>query len=284
MPRFNTRFLALLACALLSSADNLAAAEPFRVCSDPLNPPFSDKNGNGFENKIAELFAQDLGMSIEYTWFPQRIGFIRNTLKAKLPDRDAYKCDVVIGVPVGYDMTVTTKPYYRSTYVLLYAKNRGWDDIKSINDLTMLAPDKRKTLRIAMFDRGPGTAWLHQNGLIAQGIPYQSMSGDPDNNTAMTIENDIKAGVIDMVIIWGPMAGHLVSDSPPGTYEVLPMPPTPGIRFDYSIAMGVRYGDQERKKELNRLIEKHSEQIKEILLGYHVPLLEPIAPSGSTSR
>ncbi|MGH8547895.1 MAG: quinoprotein dehydrogenase-associated putative ABC transporter substrate-binding protein [Methylococcales bacterium] len=247
----------------------------FRVCADPQNPPFSNRKLEGFENQIAAMFAQELGQSVEYTWFPQRIGFIRNTLKAKLPDQDIYKCDVVMGVPAGYDMTLTTQSYYRSIYGMIFPKGRGLDDIKTPGDLTLLPPERKSQLKIAMFDRGPGTSWIVKNGFVEQGVPYQSMTGDPDNNTATTMDRNFKAGLIDLAILWGPMAGYVISNSPPGTYAFLPMIPTPGMKFDYAMAMGVRYGDKERKEQLDELISKKAGEILEILKKHNVPLVDP---------
>lgn len=268
-------FSGLLFTALASPAH---AEEKFRVCADPLDPPYSTKNGDGFENKIAALFAKKLGQELEYTWFPNRMGFIRNTLTATVGDsEDEYKCDVVIGVPAGYDRTLTTKPYYHSTYVLLIAKNRGWDDIESASQLQDLTLDRLEKLHIAMFDRGPGTAWLQKMGLIDHGVPYQTMTGDNENNVAMQIDKDLKAGNVDMVILWGPMAGYILSHSPTGSYTAIPMTSTPGMKFDFSIAMGVRYGDKARKEMLNKLIDENLDEIQNIIAGYQVPLL-PIPP------
>jgi len=177
-----------------------------------------------------------LGQEVEYYWFPQRIGFVRNTLKATIDDQSKqFKCDVIMGVPAGFDFTATTNSYYHSTYVLLIAKGRGWDNIT--------IPE----LKIAMFDRGPGTAWLQQSGLLEQGVPYQTMTGDSENNTAMMIEKELQAGNIDMVILWGPMAGYIVSQSP-NAFTMLPMKSALNMKFDYSMAMGVRYGDNEPAK------------------------------------
>lgn len=264
-------FSGLLFTAITSPAN---AEDKFRACADPLDPPYSTKNGDGFENKIAELFAKKLGQELEYTWFPNRIGFIRNTLTATVGDsEDEYKCDVVIGVPAGYDRTMTTKPYYHSTYVLLIAKNRGWDDIESAEQLNDLPLQRQESLRIAMFDRGPGTAWLQKLGLLDQGVPYQTMTGDNENNVAMQIDKDLKAGIIDMAILWGPMAGHVLSQSPKGSFTTIPMSSSPGMKFDFSIAMGVRYGDKARKEMLNRLIDENFDDIQKIIAGYQVPLL-----------
>lgn len=250
----------------------VTATESFRVCADPLNPPYSDKNHSGFENKIAELFAAKLQQPIEYTWFPQRIGFIRNTLKAKADGSEQYKCDVIMGVPADYDRTLTTVPYYHSTYVLLIAKGRGWDDLNTSSALGKLDWQRQQQLRIAMFDRGPGTAWIQRMGLLDQGIPYQSMIGDDENNTTTMIEKDLNAGKIDMVILWGPMAGYIIAKNP-GKYTAIKMQSIPGMKFDFSIAMGVRYGDKKRQAMLNELLQQHRPEIDAILSQYHVPLL-----------
>jgi len=253
------------------------AEEKFKVCADPLNPPYSTKKGEGFENKIAELFAKEVDQKVEYTWFAQRIGFIRNTLTASVNDRDVdsdqYKCDIVMGVPAGYDMTLTTLPYYTSTYVLLIARGRGWDDIKDATQLTELPLERQEALRIAMFDRGPGTTWMQQNGLLDQGVSYQSMSGDSENNVAMQIDKDFKAKKIDMVILWGPVAAYVTTQSPKNSYTMIPMISTPGIKFDYAMSMGVRKADKDKKLLLDKLIVSKAEQIQAIIRDYEVPLL-----------
>ncbi len=253
------------------------AEDTFKVCADPLNPPYSTKNKDGFENKIAELFAKELGQKVEYTWFAQRIGFIRNTLTAPVNDRDAdsdqFKCDIVMGVPEGFDLALTSAPYYKSSYVLLIAKGRGWDDIKEADQLSKLSLQQQESLKIAMFDRGPGTTWLQQNGLLDQGIPYQSMSGDGENNTAMEMARDFKAKKIDMVILWGPMAAYVLAQSPKNSYALIPMKSTPALRFDFAMAMGVRKGDKTRKAQLDKLIESQFDKIQAIIASYNIPLL-----------
>ncbi|WP_031438262.1 quinoprotein dehydrogenase-associated putative ABC transporter substrate-binding protein [Methylobacter tundripaludum] len=274
LPQYTTCFaiLFLAACSFAASAE-----EKFKVCADPLNPPYSTKNKDGFENKIAELFAKELGQTIEYYWLPQRIGFIRNSLNAPLKDSDVesneYKCDVIMGVPAGYDLTLTTAPYYQSTYVLLIAKGRGWDDITDAAQLVDLPLQRQEALKIAMFDRGPGTTWMQKNGLLDVGIPYQSMSGDGENNVAMQIEKDLKAKKIDMVILWGPMAGYVAAQSPKNSYSMIPMKSTPDMKFDFAMAMGVRNGDKARKETLNKLIAAKADAIRSIMAGYHIPLL-----------
>ena len=263
----------IVSASLLMIPLTVNAEEKFRVCADPVNPPYSTQELTGYENKIAALFAQQLGQTVEYTWLPDRIGFIRNTLKAENETGEGFKCDIVMGVPAGFDLTDTTKPYFHSTYVLLIATGRGWDDIKDSAQLANLPPDRLERLKIAMFDRGPGTEWLQKNGLLEQGVPYQSMTGDSEQNVAMQIEKDLRNKTIDMVILWGPMAGYVQSKGAKNGYIAIPMQSQPGITFDFSIAMGIRQGDGARKQLLNELINKNQDKIQAIISSYHIPIL-----------
>ena len=266
----------LLTIQLIITSSGVLADETFNVCADPLNPPYSSKDQKGYENKIAQLFADQQGQKLEYTWFPDRMGFIRNTLKAENDNGQGFKCDVVIGVPVGFELTDTTKAYLHSSYVLLIAKNRGWDDINAAEQLKQLNPQRQQKLKIAMFDRGPGTEWLQLNGLIEQGVPYQTMTGDSEHNTAMQIGNELQKGNIDMAILWGPMASFIQTQSGKDNFIAIPMQSTPTIKFDYSIAMGIRQNDNKRKQLLNDLIDKNRDNIAKIIDSYHILQL-PIA-------
>jgi len=280
MKSISTASKLLIMVTLAAPSLSANAQEKFRVCADPLHPPYSTKEQTGYENKIAALFAGQLGQELEYTWLPERIGFIRNTLKAENDNGEGFKCDVVMGVPAGYDLTDTSKPYFHSTYVMLIAKGRGWDNIKDTGQLINLPLDKQEKLKIAMFDRGPGTTWLQKNGLLEYGVPYQSMTGDNEHNIAMQIEQDLRAGKIDMVILWGPMAGYVQSKSPANSYIAIPMQSSPGMQFDFSIAMGIRQGDNQRKQQLNELIDKNLDKIHAIIASYHIPLLPIPAETG----
>lgn len=266
----------LLGLSLGITALTVQADEKFKVCADPLNPPYSSNKEDGFENKIASLFAKELGQELEYFWLPQRIGFLRNSLNA-FTDETAveskeFKCDVVMGMPVESDMVLATSPYYHSTYVLLIAKNRSFDDIQDPWQLGQL-PEKRKAkLKMAMFDRGAGTDWMQKHDLLEQGIPYQSMTGDEQHNVAMQISDDFKAKKIDAVILWGVLAGHVIAQNPNG-YHIIPMKSETGVKFDYQMAMGVRKNDKARKAQLDKLIVEKSSEINAILSQYHIPLL-----------
>lgn len=244
-----------------------------RVCQDPNNMPFSNQNMQGFENKIAALFAQELGWKIEYTWYPQRMGFIRNTLKKKLPDSDKYECDLVTGVAVGFDMGASTQAYYRSTYAMAYVKGKGFDGIKSPDDLLKLDPDKLKSLRLGVFGRSPVVDWLLKNGLADQMVSYQTQTGDPDQYPGEIVEKDLASGKIDVAFVWGPIAGYFAKKSLVPIVAV-PLKSQPNMRMDFSIAMGTRYGEKEFKDRIDQLIVKNQKQITAILAEYGVPLLD----------
>jgi len=170
-------------------------------------------------------------------------------------------------------MVMTTQPYYHSTYVLLIAKGRGFDDITDPMQLANLPLARQEALKIALFDRSPSTAWLQKVGLIDQGIPYQAMSGDDTSNVAMQMDQDLKAKKIDMAVLWGPVAGYILSQATQGSYTVLPMTSMPGVKFDYAMAMGVRRGDKERQARLDKLLTENKQAIEKIIKSYQIPLL-----------
>jgi quinoprotein dehydrogenase-associated probable ABC transporter substrate-binding protein len=270
--------ISLVAFGLFLSTAAVHGAEDqaFRVCADPVNPPFSERDGGGFENRIAELFAKELHQKVEFTWFPQRMGFVRNTLKAKKEDDEQeWKCDVVMGVPTGWDQVATTKPYYTSTYDLVYNRRApGLENLKEAGDLLALPPGTLTRLHIAMFDQNAGTAWLHKHGLTQQAIPYQSMTGDASVNTAMTMLEDFKSGKLDVAILWGPIAAYVAQHAPKGKVGLLPMRNEADMRFEFPISMGVRQPDAERKKQLDELIDKNAARIAAILKQYGVPVVQ----------
>jgi quinoprotein dehydrogenase-associated probable ABC transporter substrate-binding protein len=245
-----------------------------RVCADPQNLPLSNRKQEGYENKIAELLAKELGWKLEYTWFPQRMGFIRNTLRAKEPDSERFKCDLVIGVPVGFELASTTKPYYRSTYALAYVKGRGLDSVKTPEDLLRLPPETLGKLKFGVFGQTPPADWLLRHKLFDQAVSYQRQSGDPEAYPGEIIEKDLSAGKIDVAFAWGPIAGYFARMAPNGNIEVVPFKPDPEIKFDYAIAMGVRFGERDWKAKVEQLLEKTRPQIQAVLASYGAPLLD----------
>jgi quinoprotein dehydrogenase-associated probable ABC transporter substrate-binding protein len=269
--------LAILAIPVIMSVaaaqDKPAERQALRVCQDPNNLPFSNLKGEGMENKIAELFGKALGLPVTYYSFPQRLAFIRNTLKFKLPGED-YPCDIVISVPAGYDQVSVTKPYYRSAYALVFPKGKGMDHVASAEDFLKLDAAKLSTLRIGVYDRSPASDWLNKHQLLDQGVPYKIMSADPDQYPGEIIERDLAAGKLDVAIVWGPIAGYFAQRVKTPVLAVVPLKSEPGVKFDYQMAMGVRYGEREWKQQIEGLIESKQAEIQAILKAYGVPIVD----------
>ncbi len=262
--------------ALLSLAASLARAdEPrsaFRPCIDPSNLPFANSSGEGFENRIAALFAEKLGLPVQNYAFPQRMNFIRNTLRYRLPGEE-FRCDVVMSVPAGFDQAWATAPYYRSTYALVFPKGKGLDGVKSGADLFALPTEVRGRLRIGVGDKSPASLWLVKHGMEAQARPYAMMSPDPDASPGDIIVKELAQGKVDAVVVWGPVAGYYAKRVPNVDFVVIPLSSEPGVQFDYAIAMGVRYGEAEWKQTIEKLIAENRGAIDTILRQYGVPLV-----------
>jgi len=272
--RGRTCRVVVVALALTSGriyADDARTA--FRPCIDPANMPFANANGDGFENRIADLFAKKLALPVQSYASPQRMNFIRNTLRYKLPGED-FRCDVVMGVPAGYDQVWATVPYYRSTYALVYPKGKGLDQVRSGIDLFALPPDRRSKLRIGIPDKSPASVWLVKHGMEEQAHPYQMRSPDPDQYPGEIIEKELAQGKIDAAIVWGPIAGYYAKRVRNVELVVVPLKSESGVKFDYEITMGVRYGEREWKETVDKLITDNRPAITAILREYSVPLVD----------
>lgn len=264
-----------LACILLVAAHAQDSRAVLRVCADPGNMPLSNSQAEGYENKIAQALARDLGRSIEFTYFPQRMGFVRNTLRARDEATQQFKCDVIIGVPKGFELTATTRPYMRSTYALVFQAREEFARLQGPEDLLALPKERLHALRIGVFGRSPGADWLLRHDLMDHAVFYTPQSGDPAESPAHVLERDLSDGKIDMAIAWGPIAGFLESRharSP--AWRALPFKPDSAIKFDYEISMGVRFGEKEWKDTLDQWIDAHEREVQAILASYRVPLLD----------
>ena len=232
-----------------------------RVCADPRNLPFSNEKGEGFENKIAELFAEKLQKRLDYMYFPQATGFVRVTLAA-------HRCDVIMGFPQGDELVQGTNPYYRTAYALVAKTGSGLEDVASLGD------ERLKGKHLGIVAGTPPATNMAANGLMSNAKPYPLMIDTRIDSSAAAMIQDLTAGVIDAGVLWGPMAGYYAKQSNPPLHVTPLVKETSGPRLAYRIGMGVRPGDQNWKRLLNRLIQESQQAINKILLGYGVPLLD----------
>jgi quinoprotein dehydrogenase-associated probable ABC transporter substrate-binding protein len=243
----------------LGESAELVDQKVFRVCADPHNLPFSDEQGKGFENQLAELFARKLNEPTNYTYFPQVIGFVRNTL-------NALRCDVIMGTVVGDTSVQTTNPYYRTTYALIFKPNNGLDGVESLGD------PRLKDKHIGIVAGTPPATILTEDGLMANARPYPLMVDTRSTSSPQMMTDDVATGLIDAGVLWGPMAGYYARRSTP-PLTVVPLLKEGG-QMEFRIAMGVRRADQDWKRKLNRLIAENAPEIDKILTDYGVPLLD----------
>lgn len=262
----------LVLAAVLVSGSAVAADRPveLRVCADPDNLPFSNRRLEGFENQIAAIIARDLNASVRYTWAPHRGAFLDRTLMA-------HRCDLLMGVPSGYDAVLATKPYYTSSYVFVYAKNRGLD-LRSFDD-----PVLRK-IRIGLQafgddgSNGPAVHALARRGIV-HNIAAFPLLGDE-------IIDAVAAGEIDVAIVWGPFGGYYARRQKVAL-EVRPV--SPGVDgpmpFTFDMSIGVRPGETAFKQRLEGALDRKRDEIRKVLEAHGVPLVGgahlPSSPANS---
>lgn len=262
--RHRSAAAAALAASLLV-AGGCGDGRVIRVCADPNNLPFSNEAGEGFENRLAELLAGDRGARLEYTWWAQRRGFVRNTLQAGA-------CDVVMGVPSAFELTRTTRPYYRSTYVFATRRDR-------VTRLASLDDPRLGDLKIAVqmigddFSNTPPAHALARRGLARNvvGFPVYGDYSQPAPLSA--IVHAVDRGEVDAAVIWGPPAGYFAKTSrhPLELTPVSPQADSASLPFVFDISMGVRLDDAARQGELDDFIARRRADIDRILDAYGVP-------------
>jgi quinoprotein dehydrogenase-associated probable ABC transporter substrate-binding protein len=251
--------------------DTIELIDPhvFRACADPRDLPFSNQAGEGFENKIAELFAQKLGKSVAYTFYPDATGFIRNTL-------NAHRCDVVLGIAQGDDMVQPTSPYYRTSYVAAYKQDGPLKGLDSLSD------PRLKTAKIGIVAGTPPATVLAQKGLLGQIKSYPLVVDTRYDSPTHQMMKDLDSGEIDVALLWGPLAGYYAKEAKHPTAVVPLVKENGAAPMVYRIVMGVRHSDQNWKRALNKLISENRNEIHTILRSYGVPLLDennqPISP------
>lgn len=255
--------LALAAFPHAASAQvaDLVDRSTLRVCADPANMPFTNEDGQGFENKIAELMAEKLGLALDYTWFPQATGFYRMTLGAK-------RCDVVMGYVAAGDPILNTNPYYRSAWVLITKKDGDLAGVDTLED------PRLKGRRIGVIAGTPPGDLLTRNGLMPLARPYALMVDRRFDSPAEAMIADLDEGEIDAGILWGPIGGYYAKKS------AVPLSVVPLVKekgdpsLIYRITFGIRPGELNWKHQLNGFIQKEQGAINRILLDYGVPLLD----------
>src|SRR4051795_3939707 len=173
-----------------------------RVCADPRNLPFSNEKGEGFENKIAELFAEKLHKKLDYMFFPQATGFVRMTL-------GAHRCDVIMGIPQGDELVQGTNPYYRTAYALVTKSGSGLEDVASLGD------ERLKGKHLGIVAGTPPATNMAVNGLMANAKPYPLMIDTRVDSSVAAMIKDLKAGEIEGAVLWGPMAGYYAKQANP---------------------------------------------------------------------
>ena len=241
-------------------------ARVLRVCSDPNNLPFSNSREEGFENRIAEVLASELGAKVQYTWWAQRRGYVRNSLKAGL-------CDVMIGVPTGLDMLLTTRPYYRSTYA--FVSRHETPRIESFDDPRL----KRLKLGVQIigddFANSPPAEALTHRGIVKNVKGYTVIGDYREPNPPSRIVRAVSNREVDVAVVWGPLAGYFAKKSavPLRVVPVSPQIDVPYLPFVFDIAMGVRRGETAFRDSLDGAIMRRQKDIDRILRDYAVPLV-----------
>ena len=259
--------LATIAGITACSTGELQARRVLRVCADPNNLPFSNEAREGFENRLATLVAEELDADLDYTWHAQRRGFIRNTLRAG-------ECDLVMGVPTSFELALPTSPYYRSSYVFVYRKDRGID-VRSFDDSVL------RSLRVGVHfigDDGANTPPAHAlaaRGMIENVRSYSIYGDYSEPNPPARLIEAVARGEIDVAVAWGPLAGYFAPKQPV-PLEIVPVSPQidlPFLPFVFDVSLGVRRGEDSLRAELDRVLRRRSADIEAILREYGVPLL-----------
>ena len=248
------------------------APRVLRVCADPNNLPFSNEKEEGFENRIAELLARDLHAKLEYTWWAQRRGYVRNTLSAGA-------CDVLLGVPAGFERALTTTPYYRSTYVFVSPRAKRYG-ISSFDD------PRLRTLRVGVqivgddYTNTPPAHALSRRGIVRNVKGYTLYGDYKEPNPPARIVDAVARGDIDVAVVWGPLAGYFAKRErvPLDVVPVTPRVDPPRLPLTFAIAVGVKKGNAPLRDSLQRVLDRRRPEIRRILDDYGVPLVDAPTP------
>lgn len=249
------------------------SADALRVCADPANMPFSNAAGEGFENKIAAIVADELKLPVRTYLMPQGPGFVRNSLGRRL-------CDVIIGYVAGADLVLHTNPYYTSVFVLVVKAGGPLDGV------TQLSDPKLKTAKLGVIAATPPADHLLELGLVGNARTYSLLVDRRYASPAEEMLASLKTGEIDGALLWGPTAGYFAAQSETPLKVVPLVKESERPALAYRITMGVRPTDHIWKQTLNTVLRKRADDIEKVLFAYHVPLLDedgqPIVPPSGT--
>jgi quinoprotein dehydrogenase-associated probable ABC transporter substrate-binding protein len=245
---------------VLQGGLELVDPKVLRACADPNNLPLSNDKGEGFENKLAELFAGKLNKSLAYTYYPQATGFVRMTL-------GSYRCDVIMGFPQGDDLVESTNPYYRTGYALVAKADSPLAGVDSLSDARL------KDKRLGIVAGTPPATYLVMDGLMEKAKSYPLVVDTRYDSSSLAMVHDIESGAIDAGILWGPLAGYFASRANPPMRATLLLKEKGGPGLVYRIVMGVRPSDSNWRTQLNQLIADNQPAINKLLLDYGVPIL-----------
>ena len=230
-----------------------------RVCADPENLPYSNRALQGLENRIIDLVAEKLGLEVRYTWFPQSIGFVRNTLRVR-------DCDLISGITTTSEKVQNTNPYYHSVYTMLYRKDSGID-------ATTMSDPRLRGLRLGVVAGTPPVDVIARLGLLGNIRPYHLVADTRRHKPARQAILDVANGVTDVAFIWGPIAAYYAAEA---EHELVLVPlvnEDPKVRLNFRVSMAVRYNETDWKHEINRVLRELQPEIDAILRDYGVPLL-----------
>lgn len=260
---------ALLALVLLGSC-GLVPQRTLTACADPNNLPFSNKAGEGFENKLASLIARDLNAKLRYIWWAQRRGYVRNTLNEQ-------KCDFWPGIGSNVELVATTRPYYRSTYMFVTR------EAANLKGLTL--DDRRlKSLRIGVQMVGndasntPPAHALAARGLVGNVRGYMLYGDYRSPNPPAEIVHAVERGDIDAALVWGPLAGYFAAQSrvPLRLEPVKPWFVDQQWPMQFDISVGVQNRNQPLLRKIDHVLIRRSSEIRRLLAAYHVPTVDPL--------
>jgi mxaJ protein len=269
--RFPSFLCLLIALPTVAHAAPTTQTTPvLTVAADPNNLPFSNDKGEGFENRLAELIARDLGMKVGYYWHAQRRGFFRESLKEN-------RADVVMGVPADFEMALTTAPYYTSSYVFIARKTSGIH-VSSFDDPAL------RTLRVGVqvVDEGntPPAQALGRRNIVNNVIGYSVYGNYAQPNPPSSIVRAVSDNEVDVAIAWGPLAGYFSKQSavPLVLTAVSPRVDPPKLPMTFSVSVGVRRRDTELRDRIDQVLVRRREEVRKLLDQFGVPQV-PDEPS-----